>query len=156
MRGALDVLPDDQSAVVKLAYFGGMSHSEIAELLDMPLGKGALARRAFTVHVAGGALELRFGGATGFGVAALLIEKASALVPDPLEAGAVRAWRISERHPNPDWAPLRTGQADLGAYFTALRVVGYDGWVTVEDFSTALPLAERTRDNLAYLRTLAG
>ena len=76
-------------------------------LLDMPLGKGALARRAFTVHVEGGALELRFGGATGFGVAALLIEKASALVPDPLEAGAVRAWRVSERHPNPDWAPLR-------------------------------------------------
>jgi hypothetical protein len=76
-------------------------------LLDMPLGKGALARRAFTVHVEGGALELRFGGATGFGVAALLIEKASALVPDPLEAGAIRSWRISERHPNPDWAPLR-------------------------------------------------
>jgi len=55
-----------------------------------------------------------------------------------------------------DWAPLREGQADLGAYFTALREVGYDRWVTVEDFSTALPLAERTRDNLAYLRTLAG
>ena len=30
------------------------------------------------------------------------------------------------------------------------------GWVTLEDFSTALPLAERTRDNLAYVRTLAG
>ncbi len=56
----------------------------------------------------------------------------------------------------PDWAPLRAGQADIGAYLTALREVGYDGWVTVEDFSTALPLAERTRDNLAYLRTLAG
>ncbi|RKR86219.1 sugar phosphate isomerase/epimerase [Micromonospora pisi] len=53
------------------------------------------------------------------------------------------------------WAPLRDGQADLGAYFGALAEVGYDGWVTVEDFSTARPLAERTRDNLAYLRTLA-
>jgi RNA polymerase sigma-70 factor (ECF subfamily) len=38
VRGALDVLPDDQVNVIKLAYFGGMTHSEIAELLDMPLG----------------------------------------------------------------------------------------------------------------------
>jgi hypothetical protein len=76
-------------------------------LLDVPLGKGALVRRAFTAHVEGGALEFRFGGATGFGVAALVIEKASALEPDPLEDGAIRDWRISERHPNPDWAPLR-------------------------------------------------
>ncbi|WP_329100342.1 sugar phosphate isomerase/epimerase [Micromonospora sp. NBC_01699] len=55
-----------------------------------------------------------------------------------------------------DWAPLPDGQADLGAYFDALGAVGYDGWVTVEDFSTVQPLAERTRDNLAYLRTLSG
>jgi len=53
-----------------------------------------------------------------------------------------------------DWATMRDGQADIGAYFATLRRHGYDGWVTVEDFSTALPLAERTRDNLAYLRGL--
>jgi len=52
------------------------------------------------------------------------------------------------------WAPLRDGQADLPAYFQALVAHGYDGWVTVEDFSTAQPLANRTRDNLAYLRSL--
>lgn len=57
------------------------------------------------------------------------------------------AWRAG-------WSPLRSGQADLSAYFRALATVGYDGWVTAEDFSTVLPLAERTRDNLAYLRTL--
>ncbi|HEV7184415.1 MAG TPA: sugar phosphate isomerase/epimerase, partial [Leifsonia sp.] len=51
-----------------------------------------------------------------------------------------------------EWAPLRTGQADVEAYFTALHTFGYDGWVTSEDFSTDLPLRERTRDNLAYLR----
>ena len=51
-----------------------------------------------------------------------------------------------------EWAPLRTGQADVEAYFTALADHGYDGWMTVEDFSTELPLAERTADNLAYLR----
>jgi sugar phosphate isomerase/epimerase len=52
------------------------------------------------------------------------------------------------------WAPLRHGQADLPAYFKALAAYGYDGWVTVEDFSTVQPLADRTRDNLAYLRSL--
>jgi sugar phosphate isomerase/epimerase len=51
-----------------------------------------------------------------------------------------------------EWASLRDGQADVEAYFTALSDHGYDGWVTVEDFSTELPLAERTADNLAYLR----
>lgn len=53
-----------------------------------------------------------------------------------------------------DWAPLREGQADLPAYFDALRKHGYDGWVTVEDFSTQVPLLERTDDNLTYLRSL--
>ncbi|MEV4538508.1 sugar phosphate isomerase/epimerase family protein [Asanoa sp. NPDC049518] len=72
------------------------------------------------------------------------------------------AWRPVGTRPDgstawaADWAPLRAGQADIGAYVATLREVGYDRWVTVEDFSTALPLAERTRDNLAYLRTLAG
>ncbi|MFF1877788.1 sugar phosphate isomerase/epimerase family protein [Leifsonia sp. NPDC058230] len=51
-----------------------------------------------------------------------------------------------------EWAPMRTGQADVDAYFTALHEVGYDGWVTSEDFSTELPLRERTLGNLAYLR----
>ena len=31
-------LPDDQSRVIQLAYFGGFSHSEIAEMLNEPLG----------------------------------------------------------------------------------------------------------------------
>ncbi|MEU7870893.1 sugar phosphate isomerase/epimerase [Dactylosporangium sp. NPDC049140] len=53
-----------------------------------------------------------------------------------------------------DWATLREGQADVGGYLRALREHGYDGWVTLEDFSTAVPLPERTRDNLAYIRSL--
>jgi sugar phosphate isomerase/epimerase len=51
-----------------------------------------------------------------------------------------------------DWATLREGQGDVDALFRALAAAGYDGWVTLEDFSTALPLAERTADNLAYVR----
>ena len=38
VRGALSELPDEQSKVIQLAYFGGFSHSEIAEMLSMPLG----------------------------------------------------------------------------------------------------------------------
>ena len=38
LRGALGRLPKDQSQVIQLAYFGGFSHSEIAEMLGMPLG----------------------------------------------------------------------------------------------------------------------
>jgi sugar phosphate isomerase/epimerase len=50
-----------------------------------------------------------------------------------------------------EWATLRDGQADIEAYFRALHAAGYDGWVTCEDFSTTVPLPQRTRDNLAYL-----
>jgi sugar phosphate isomerase/epimerase len=53
---------------------------------------------------------------------------------------------------HPDWAPLRTGQADVRAYIAALVRHGYDGWITLEDFSTELPLADRTRDNLAFVK----
>jgi RNA polymerase sigma-70 factor, ECF subfamily len=38
VRGALSALPSDQMRVIQLAYFGGLSHSEIAEALGMPLG----------------------------------------------------------------------------------------------------------------------
>ena len=53
-----------------------------------------------------------------------------------------------------DWATLRTGLADVQGYFVALAQYGYDGWVTLEDFSTVLPLEERTRDNLEYVRAV--
>ncbi len=38
LRGALGTLPEDQSKVIQLAYFGGFSHSEIAAMLGVPLG----------------------------------------------------------------------------------------------------------------------
>jgi RNA polymerase sigma-70 factor (ECF subfamily) len=38
VRGALRDLPAEQSEVIGLAYFGGFTHSEIAEMLGMPLG----------------------------------------------------------------------------------------------------------------------
>lgn len=38
VRAAIETLPVDQSQVVELAYFGGFSHSKIAEMLDTPIG----------------------------------------------------------------------------------------------------------------------
>jgi RNA polymerase sigma-70 factor, ECF subfamily len=38
IRDALQTLPDEQRKTIELAYFGGFSHSQIAELLDEPVG----------------------------------------------------------------------------------------------------------------------
>jgi RNA polymerase sigma-70 factor, ECF subfamily len=38
VRGALEGLPTDQRRVIELAYFGGFTHSQIAELLGLPPG----------------------------------------------------------------------------------------------------------------------
>ena len=38
VRAALDTLPDDQRRTIELAYFGGFTHSQIAEMLDEPIG----------------------------------------------------------------------------------------------------------------------
>ena len=59
--------------------------------------------------------------------------------------GADGAWST-------DWASLEDGVADLDGYFRALRAVGYDGWVTVEDFTTQIPLEQRIASNLEVLR----
>ncbi len=38
VRTALQSLPADQSQVIELAYFGGFTHTEIAEMLETPVG----------------------------------------------------------------------------------------------------------------------
>ena len=38
MRAALDTLPAEQCQVIELAYFGGFTHTEIAEMLETPVG----------------------------------------------------------------------------------------------------------------------
>ena len=38
VRAAIDELPDQQGQVIELAYFGGFSQSEIADMLDTPIG----------------------------------------------------------------------------------------------------------------------
>jgi RNA polymerase sigma-70 factor, ECF subfamily len=38
VRGALETLPSEQKRAIELAYFGGFTQSQIAELLDEPVG----------------------------------------------------------------------------------------------------------------------
>jgi RNA polymerase sigma-70 factor (ECF subfamily) len=38
VREAIDELPDNQGQVIDLAYFGGFTHTQIAEMLEMPVG----------------------------------------------------------------------------------------------------------------------
>jgi RNA polymerase sigma-70 factor (ECF subfamily) len=38
VRSALGSLPPDQCRVIELAYFGGFTHSEIADMLETPIG----------------------------------------------------------------------------------------------------------------------
>ena len=38
VRSALDTLPDVQKELIEQAYFGGMTHSELAEAFALPLG----------------------------------------------------------------------------------------------------------------------
>jgi RNA polymerase sigma-70 factor (ECF subfamily) len=38
IRAALDELPEDQSRVIELAFYGGYTHTEIAAMLEAPVG----------------------------------------------------------------------------------------------------------------------
>jgi len=38
VRAALQALPGEQSRVIELAYYGGFTHTQIAEMLEMPVG----------------------------------------------------------------------------------------------------------------------
>ncbi|MFW6599535.1 sugar phosphate isomerase/epimerase family protein [Propionibacteriaceae bacterium Y2011] len=55
----------------------------------------------------------------------------------------------------PKMVPLQSGQVDLRTYLAEITSTGYTGWITCEDFSTELPLAERSAANLAYLKECA-
>jgi RNA polymerase sigma-70 factor (ECF subfamily) len=38
VRAALSALPGEQARVIELAYYGGFTHTQIAEMLEMPVG----------------------------------------------------------------------------------------------------------------------
>lgn len=49
-------------------------------------------------------------------------------------------------------APMGEGAVDFAAVYRALKHVGYDDWIAIEDFCTAAPLATRIPDDLAFLK----
>ncbi len=53
-----------------------------------------------------------------------------------------------------DWAPVHKGIVNMRDLFRALRAVGYDSWVGLEDFSSERPLADRLVENLEYLKKI--
>lgn len=67
-------------------------------------------------------------------------------------------WEITGTRPDgsTEWratfAAIPTGIVNMATLFEALAAVGYDGWMSFEDFSSDQPLAQRTRDNLTYIK----
>lgn len=64
VQDALGQLPPEQRQVIELAYFGGFSHSEIAEMLGLPAGtvKGRMRLGLAKLRMALGGPELGLAG----------------------------------------------------------------------------------------------
>lgn len=54
-----------------------------------------------------------------------------------------------------DAAAVHKGIADIRELFRALHTVGYDDWVSFEDFSTERPLEARLEENLKFVRNVS-
>lgn len=54
----------------------------------------------------------------------------------------------------PVWAPLKKGYADLKRLISELKAAGYDGYLSVEDFSNEAETEDKLRDNYEYLKKL--
>ena len=49
-------------------------------------------------------------------------------------------------------APMRKGVVDYEEVLRGLKKVGYEGWLSFEDFSQEKGQAERVRDNLVFIK----
>jgi sugar phosphate isomerase/epimerase len=52
------------------------------------------------------------------------------------------------------FCPVPEGVADMRTVMRSLKQVGYDGWITFEDFSTDRTIDENLTRNLAYIRAI--
>lgn len=52
------------------------------------------------------------------------------------------------------WSPIPSGIVHWPQVIADLKAVGYDGWLSFEDFSGSAPSEELLRDNIAYIRSL--
>lgn len=56
----------------------------------------------------------------------------------------------------PEWAPLTKGQVDFTKLFEGLKSVGYDGWLSFEDFSNECSTDEKLENNLKFIKSILG
>jgi sugar phosphate isomerase/epimerase len=54
----------------------------------------------------------------------------------------------------PVWAPYRKGFANLTKLIGVLQDLGYQGYVSVEDFSNEVDTDTKLRDNLDFLKNI--
>lgn len=54
------------------------------------------------------------------------------------------------------WAPIGQGDVRFEKLFDALRYIGYDGYLSFEDFSTDFSDAEKLSRNITYIKGLVG
>ncbi|MFT4004848.1 MAG: sugar phosphate isomerase/epimerase family protein [Lacrimispora sp.] len=55
-----------------------------------------------------------------------------------------------------DWASFSDGYADFPKFFKALKAIGYDGYVTFEDFSGKESSDEKLKNNLIFIKEIVG
>jgi len=55
-----------------------------------------------------------------------------------------------------DWASFSDGYADFPKFFKALEAVGYDGYVTFEDFSGKESSDEKLKNNIIFIKEIVG
>ncbi len=73
--------------------------------------------------------------------------KNSLLAPDGEDEFGACKWKQV-------WVPLRKGQADLFQLFKVMKKMGYDGDISMEDFSNEKSTKEKLEDNLSYVKQL--
>ena len=73
--------------------------------------------------------------------------KNGALIPDGEDEFGATKWKA-------DWTPLRKGAANLRELVEALDWIGYDGYLSTEDFNNYMTTEEKLVENIAYLRQL--
>ena len=74
--------------------------------------------------------------------------KNGALVNDGTDQFGATKWKRQ-------WTPLKEGMANLALFLEIMQKYGYDGTVSIEDFSNKLTTVEKLKDNLAYMKQLA-
>jgi sugar phosphate isomerase/epimerase len=71
------------------------------------------------------------------------------------------AWKLAETKENgvdvwkPYWTPFKKGYANITDLINVIKDSGYEGYVSVEDFSNDVPTYEKLSDNIKFLRSLS-